>query len=178
MIARRKPNDDFTFRTIDEVADWLDVPKRTIERWPQRHTQFHLGKQGAWSAKAFARCAVSLAKNPHAFADEEGGTVRDRLAVKELELKTELVSEKRRENEVAESKLVPREEVEQWAAGVFCIFREAKIAIPDAIAGSIEPERREWIREELDRREREALRQARIKIDELANVDPPSDEAA
>lgn len=84
------------------------------------------------------------------------------------------------ENATAKGELVARVDVERWAAAVFTAFRESKIAISDAVANMLPPDVRELVRSELDRLEREALRQARLKIEEFCTVanEQPTEGAA
>lgn len=48
-------------RTIQQVADWLGLPKRTVEAWPRRYgAEAELGGPGKWSLQAFARLAIHI----------------------------------------------------------------------------------------------------------------------
>jgi hypothetical protein len=49
-------------RTIAQVAEWLGLPRRTIEAWPQKHLDAELGSPGKWSLQGFARLAIYLGK--------------------------------------------------------------------------------------------------------------------
>lgn len=169
MIASNRPSDRWTFKTLEEVAAFLDLPLRTVERWPSKAPAGLLGAPGRWSAAGCVQYAISISRHRHVFAEADGGTVKDQLALAELRLTEAKAIEKERENEVAEGKLLTRESVERWAAEVFTIFREAKVAIPDAVANLLPPDLRDFVRDELDRLERESLRQARIKVDELSS---------
>lgn len=174
MIAKPKKRSEFIVDTQAEVARFFGCSERNVRTWAASGMP---GSQGDYDLRDIAAWIFKKRRNDWdtGSGGGDGASLGDQIKLAELELTQERAREKRRENEIAEGNLIPNEQVEQWATIAIVESREALMGVPDALAASVEPAHREFVRSESDRRIRLALEQFRRKLEERPHVETASD---
>lgn len=142
--ARANP---FVVKTLAEVAAFFGYSIQTVKQW-RLETPPAPGREGAWPLDEI--CRWRLAKS-------ETSDIHAAKKQAELDLQRLQIEAKRLEVAEQQGRLMDRTDVERFLSESIIETREAVLAIPDAVAVSMPPEQREFVRSEVDRIIREAL---------------------
>lgn len=174
MIAKPKRS-EFIVDTHDQIAGFFGCSTRTVRTWAQNGMP---GSEGNYDLRDIAAWVFKKRRNDwDSGGGGDGASLGEQIKLAELELTTERAREKKRENDLAEGSLFKSDDVERWATVAIVESRESFAGIPDALAASVEPAYREFVRAECDRRIRIAQELFRRKLEERPHVEAEGDGA-
>lgn len=154
--AAKKQQRRFDVETLAEVAQFFKVATSTVKQWREM-TDPMPGAPGEWDLSEITAWRLRNARKP--------GSIQEEKTEAEIRLKNIQAERATLELETERGNLLPRRDVEQWAAGAMIEFRDGLMQLPDTIAGSSPPELKAFAAEESERHCRDLLTLIRKRLE-------------